>query len=239
LDSIPGADLDIVSAQRGLYDSKYAALYYPWMMIEDPFPDNPRNPGQVSVPPSGAVLGIIARTDITRGVFKAPANELVEGIEHLEFKLMKEQQDILNPQNINVVRDFREQLRGIRVWGARNVSSDPDWLYVNVRRLFNFIEHSIDIGTQPFVFEPNDQFLWQRVTRSISGFLKTVWRDGGLMGAKPEDAYFVHVGNDTMTPDDFANGRLIVEIGIAPVYPAEFVIFRIGQWVGGSSVSEG
>jgi phage tail sheath protein FI len=239
LDSIPGADLDIVSAQRGLYDSKYAALYYPWMMIEDPFPDNPRNPGQVSIPPSGAVLGIIARTDITRGVFKAPANELVEGIEDLEFKLMKEQQDILNPQNINVVRDFREQLRGIRVWGARNVSSDPDWLYVNVRRLFNFIEHSIDIGTQPFVFEPNDQFLWQRVTRSISGFLKTVWRDGGLMGAKPEDAYFVHVGNDTMTPDDLENGRLIVEVGIAPVYPAEFVIFRIGQWVGGSSVSEG
>ena len=110
---------------------------------------------------------------------------------------------------------------------------------MNVRRLFNFIEHSIDIGTQPFVFEPNDQFLWQRVTRSISGFLKTVWRDGGLMGAKPEDAYFVHVGNDTMTPDDLENGRLIVEVGIAPVYPAEFVIFRIGQWVGGSSVSEG
>jgi uncharacterized protein len=224
-----------VQTQRGLYDTKYAALYYPWLRIVDPFPDNPRVPGVVEIPPSGHVIGIYARSDIERGVHKAPANEVIRGIADLEFKLTKEEQDILNPRNIDVLRDFRDHNRGIRVWGARTLSSDPDWKYVNVRRLFIFVEHSIDNGTQWVVFEPNSEPLWERVRRAVSSFLNQVWRDGGLMGKTKEEAYFVKVDRTTMTQNDIDNGRLIVLVGIAPVKPAEFVIFRIGQKAGGGS----
>jgi len=228
-----------VQVQRGNYDTKYAALYYPWLAIPDPFPDNPQVQGNVLLPPSGHVMGIYARSDIERGVYKAPANEVIRGIADLEVKLMKEQQDILNPRNINVLRNFRENNRGLRVWGARTLSSDPDWKYVNVRRLFIFIENSIDRGTQWVVFEPNDEPLWQRVKRVITAFLTQVWRDGALMGQTKEEAFFVKCDRTTMTQNDIDNGRLIVQVGIAPVKPAEFVIFRIGQWAGGSSVDEG
>jgi uncharacterized protein len=233
------SNLATVQEQRGLYDSKYAAIYYPWLRIPDPFPENPRITSYVSIPPSGHTIGIYARSDIERGVYKAPANEVIRGIADLEVKLMKEQQDILNPRNINVLRNFREDNRGLRVWGARTLSSDPDWKYINVRRLFIFIERSIDRGTQWVVFEPNDEPLWQRVKRVISAFLTQVWRDGALMGQTPEQAFFVKCDRTTMTQNDIDNGRLIVEIGIAPVKPAEFVIFRIGQWAGGSSMEEG
>jgi phage tail sheath protein FI len=186
-------------------------------------------------------MGIYARTDIERGVHKAPANEVIRGIRDLEFKLTKEEQGILNPININVLRNFRDNYRGLRVWGARTLSSDPDWKYVNVRRLFNFIEHSIDRGTQWAVFEPNDEPTWARLRRTVTAFLRTVWRNGALQGRTPEEAFFVKCGlyEDTMTQDDIDNGRLIMLIGLAPVKPAEFVIFRIGQWAAGSEIEEG
>jgi uncharacterized protein len=235
IDSRENDKIAQVQEHRQNYDTKYAAFYYPWLEISDPFPDNPRTQGNVSIPPSGHMMGIYARSDIERGVFKAPANEVIRGIADLEVKLMKEHQDILNPRNINVLRNFREDNRGLRVWGARTLSSDPDWKYVNVRRLFIFIEKSIDQGTQWVVFEPNDEQLWARVKRVISAFLTQVWRDGALMGLKPEQAFFVKCDRTTMTQNDIDNGRLIVLIGIAPVKPAEFVIFRIGQWTGGAA----
>ena len=228
-----------VQVHRSNYDTKYAAIYYPWLAIPDPFPKNPQAQGNVFIPPAGHVMGIYARSDIERGVYKAPANEVIRGIADLEVKLMKEQQDILNPRNINVLRNFREDNRGLRVWGARTLSSDPDWKYINVRRLFIFIENSIDRGTQWVVFEPNDESLWQRVKRVITAFLTQVWRDGALMGRKAEEAFYVKCDRTTMTQNDIDNGRLIVKVGIAPVKPAEFVIFRIGQWTGGSSLEEG
>jgi hypothetical protein len=228
-----------VQEQRGFYDTKYAALYYPWLRIVDPFPDNRRFPGLVSIAPSGHVMGVYARSDIERGVHKAPANEVVRGIRDLELKLQKEEQDILNPRNINVLRNFRDNNRGLRVWGARTLSSDADWKYVNVRRLFIFIEHSIDKGTQWVVFEPNSYPLWERVKRVVSSFLTVVWREGALMGRTAEEAFYVKCDRTTMAQADIDNGRLIVEVGIAPVKPAEFVIFRIGQWTGGSELDEG
>jgi phage tail sheath protein FI len=213
--------------------SLYAAIYWPWIRVFDP-----RTQDTVLVPPSGHVLGIYARTDTTRGVHKAPANEDVRGIvtrdlpgnrTPLEFKVTKGQQDVLNPRNINVIRDFRADGRGIRVWGARTTATDPDWKYVNVRRLFIFLEESIDQGTQFVVFEPNYEATWAIVRRSISNFLTRVWRDGALAGTTPEEAFFVRCDRTTMTPDDIDNGRLICYIGVAPVKPAEFVIFRISQ----------
>jgi phage tail sheath protein FI len=245
LDSVPGtgpagAMLPDVLAQRQQYDSKYAALYYPWLRLRNPFPVNAAQPDEIAVPPSGHVLGICARTDVTRGVHKAPANEVIAGIIGLQRALTKGEHDILNPfpTNINVLRDFREQNRGLRVWGARVISSDPLWRYLNVRRLFNFVERSLELGTQSFVFEPNDVFLWARVRRTISDFLTGVWRSGALMGTTAEEAYFVKCDETTMTQNDLDNGRLIVVVGIAPVKPAEFVIIRIGQWQGGSAVEE-
>jgi len=227
-----------VQEQRGLYDSKYAGIYYPCLRIADPNPDNPRVPGEISIPPSGHVMGIYARSDIERGVHKAPANEVIRGISGLEVKLTKEEQDILNPRNINCLRDFQEMNRGRRVWGARTISSDPDWKYVNVRRLFIFVEHSIDRGTQFVVFEPNNEQLWERVRRVVSQFLNTVWRNGALMGRTPEEAFFVKADRTTMTQNDIDNGRLIIHVGVAPVKPAEFVIFRISQFTGGSESVE-
>jgi phage tail sheath protein FI len=162
----------------------------------------------------------------------APYDEIVRGILGLQRLLTKEQQDILNPYpvNINVIRDFRENNRGIRVFGGRVITSDPDWKYVNVRRLLIFIEASIDRGLQWVVFEPNAQPLWARVRRSISNFLTTVWRNGALEGTRPEEAFYVKCDETTMTQTDIDNGRLIVQIGVAPVKPAEFVIIRIGLW---------
>jgi phage tail sheath protein FI len=229
-------DMNDIQAQRNLYDSKYAAIYYPRILVSDPLSGH-----DIPLAPSGHVAGIFARTDIERGVHKAPANETIRSITGLESKLNKEEQDILNPYpvNINALRDFRSSERGFRVWGARVITSDPDWKYVNVRRLFIYIEESIDEGTQWVVFEPNDEPLWARVRRTVSAFLTSVWRDGALQGATPEEAFFVKCDRTTMSQDDIDNGRLIILVGIAPVKPAEFVIFRIGQWAGGSSIVEG
>jgi phage tail sheath protein FI len=212
-------------------DSKYAAFYYPWIEVFDPLK---KGPGQV--PPGGYMAGIYARSDQERGVHKAPANEVVRGATDVEFKITKGEQDILNPRGVNCIRAF--PARGIRVWGARTTSSDPLWKYINVRRLFLFLEESIDEGTQWVVFEPNDEKLWARVRQTITQFLTRVWKDGALMGTTPEEAFFVKCDRTTMTQDDIDNGRLIVVIGVAPVKPAEFVIFRIAQWPGGSAVTE-
>jgi uncharacterized protein len=229
------ADLAGIQAQRNQYDTKYAAIYYPRIVIEDLLTGT-----NLPLAPSGHIAGIYARSDDQRGVHKAPANEVIAGIVDLETIVNKGEQSILNPEpeNINVLRDFRHSGRGLRVWGARCITSDPDWKYINVRRLFIFIERSIDLGTQWAVFEPNDDRLWARVSQSVSAFLTRVWRDGALMGQKPEQAFFVKCDRTTMTQDDIDNGRLIMLVGIAPVKPAEFVIIRIGQWAGGSSVQE-
>ena len=143
--------------QRQQFDTKYAALYHPWLLIPDPYPVNLSQIADYPIPPSGHMVGIYARTDIERGVHKAPANEVVRGITGLQRILNKEQHDILNPYpvNINVIRDFRDNNRGIRVYGGRIITSDSDWKYVNVRRLLIFIEASIDRGLQWVVFEPN------------------------------------------------------------------------------------
>jgi phage tail sheath protein FI len=226
----PDDGLPDVQIQRQQFDTKYAALYYPWLMIPDPFPKNLAKIADFPVPPTGHVAGIYARTDIERGVHKAPANEVVRGILGLRRIINKGEQDILNafPVNINVIRDFRRDERSIRVWGGRVITSDTDWKYVNVRRLVIFIEKSLDRGLQWVVFEPNSEPLWARVRRTISDFLRVVWRNGALEGVKPEEAYFVKCDRTTMTQADIDNGRLIVVIGVAPVKPAEFVIIRIG-----------
>jgi hypothetical protein len=237
MDSIEKADLDGIQTQRNLYDSKYAALYYPWIRVFDPLSKKRTN-----VPPSGYMCGIYARSDTERGVHKAPANEVVRGSLGLEeFNgtkriITKGQQDILNPKGVNCIRAFPG--RGIRVWGARTISSDTLWKYVNVRRLFIFLEESIEESTQWVVFEPNDQKLWARVRQTINQFLTRVWKDGALFGSTPEEAFFVKCDETTMTQDDIDNGRLIIMIGVAPVKPAEFVIFRIAQWAGGSAATE-
>jgi phage tail sheath protein FI len=205
-------------------DTTYAAFYYPWVEVYDPL-----SRGPLLVPPSGHVTGIIARTDIERGVHKAPANEVVRGGRNLESPVTKANQDMLNPRGVNCFRDFRSNGRGIRLWGARTMSSDPLWKYINVRRLFLYIEESIDEGTQWVVFEPNDEPLWAQVRRTIATFLVGVWRSGALMGLTQEEAFFVKCDRTTMTQDDIDNGRLVCYIGVAPVKPAEFVIFRISQ----------
>lgn len=234
LDTVPEPHDTISDAQsqRGQFDTEYAALYYPWLSIPDPFPANLTDVHDYAIPPAGHVLGVYARTDIDRGVHKAPANEVVSGITGLRRSLNKAEQDILNPYpvNVNVIRDFRDNNRGIRVYGARVITSDPDWKYVNVRRLLIFIEASLDRGLQWVVFEPNSDPLWARVRRVIANFLTTVWRSGALEGTKPEEAFFVKCDRTTMTQTDIDNGRLIVVVGVAPVKPAEFVIVRIGLW---------
>jgi phage tail sheath protein FI len=233
LDPSEGATLAGIQSQRQLFDTHYAAIYYPRVKVYDPLSDS-----EILVPPSGHMAGIYAQTDDTRGVWKAPANVVINGIEDLEVKLTPGDQDVLNPfpKNINALRDFRDHNRGLRVYGARCATADDAWKYINVRRLFIFLEASLDQGTQWAVFEPNDQKLWGRLIQTVSAFLTTVWREGGLMGTKAEEAFFVRCGYDTMSQDDIDNGRLIMLVGIAPVFPAEFVIIRIGQWAGGSSV---
>ncbi|EFL38112.1 phage tail sheath family protein [Streptomyces griseoflavus] len=213
------------------YDSKYAALYYPWIKVFDPATGQTR-----TMPPSGHIAGIWARNDSERGVHKAPANEIVRGAVDLEMQITRGEQDLLNPVGVNCVRAFPG--RGIRVWGARTLSSDPAWRYLNVRRYFNYLEESILIGTQWVVFEPNDQHLWARIRRNISAFLVNEWRNGALFGSRAEEAYYVKCDEETNPPESVDLGRVVCEIGIAPVKPAEFVIFRLAQFSSGSGELE-
>jgi phage tail sheath protein FI len=239
LDSKKDANMTDIQAQKNdvVSERGYAALYYPWIKVPiETVENNKIKLIQEFIPSSGYIAGIYARSDTERGVHKAPANEIVRGALEIKLSITKGEQDILNPKGINCIRAFPG--RGIRVWGARTTSSDALWKYINVRRLFLYIEESIEEGTQWVVFEPNDEKLWGRVRATITEFLTRVWRDGALMGAKAEEAFFVKCDRTTMTQDDIDNGRLICIIGIAPVKPAEFVIFRIAQFPGGSSITE-
>jgi hypothetical protein len=203
-------------------DNKYAAIYFPWINIIDPVTSDKK-----SIPPSGHIAGIYARTDTERGVHKAPANESIRGVVSLQVNIDKSKQEILNNRGINVIRYFPG--RGILVWGARTISKDPIWKYVNVRRLSIFIEKSIKRSTQWAVFEPNNERLWSRIKAVLTQFLTIVWKDGALIGTTPEEGFFVKCDRTTMTQSDIDNGRLIVIVGIAPNKPAEFVIFKFTQ----------
>ena len=211
------------------YDSKYATLYYPWVKVFDPASGT-----NVFVPPSGHVAGIWARNDDSRGVHKAPANEVVRGAIALDVQLTKGEHDMLNPVGVNCVRAFPG--RGIRVWGARTLSSDPAWRYLNVRRLFNYLEESILNGTQWVVFEPNDDALWARIRRTISAFLVNEWRKGALFGLTPDEAFYVKCDRETNPAEAIDAGQVTCQIGVAPVKPAEFVVFQLAQFSGGTSL---
>ncbi|WP_432087166.1 phage tail sheath family protein [Streptomyces sp. bgisy095] len=213
------------------YDSRYAALYYPWIKSFDPATGQTR-----TVPPSGHMAGVWARNDAERGVHKAPANEIVRGAVDLELQITRGEQDLLNPVGVNCIRSFPG--RGIRVWGARTLASDPAWRYLNVRRYFNYLEESILVGTQWVVFEPNDHALWARIRRNISAFLVNEWRQGALFGQRAEDAFYVKCDEETNPPESIDLGRVVCEIGIAPVKPAEFVVFRLAQFQGGGGELE-
>ena len=203
-------------------NSQYAAFYNPWIRVYDPLTNTNK-----LIPPGAHVAGIYARSDTERGVHKAPANEVVRGVSELQFEISKGEQGTLNPRGVNCIRAFRG--RGIRVWGARTTASDPLWKYVNVRRLFIYLEESVDEATQWVVFEPNIPQLWARVRATLTVFLTRVWKDGALFGNTAEEAFFVKCDRTTMTDDDINNGRLICVIGVAPSRPAEFVIFRFAQ----------
>ncbi|OIV35252.1 phage tail protein [Mangrovactinospora gilvigrisea] len=209
------------------YDSRFATLYYPWVKAFDPSIGRTR-----LLPPSGHMAGIWSRNDSERGVHKAPANEVVRGAVDLELQITRGEQDLLNPIGVNCIRAFPG--RGIRVWGARTLASDPAWRYLNVRRYFNYLEESILLGTQWVVFEPNDQALWARIRRNISAFLVNEWRNGALFGATAEEAFYVKCDAETNPPESVDIGRVICEIGIAPVKPAEFVVFRMAQHSSGA-----
>jgi phage tail sheath protein FI len=215
-----GGSITSILTHRNLYDTSFAAYYQPWVTVVVD--------GQSRhLPAAGYLAGIYARVDNARGVWKAPANEAVLNVVGLKTNFTTGEQDLLNPRGVNLIRQF--DIGGIRVWGARTLSSDPDVKYINVRRTLIFLEASIDRGTQWVVFEPNAPETWVRLTDSVSAFLTTQWRSGALFGRKPEDAFFVRCDETTMTADDVLNGRLICEIGVAIVRPAEFVIFRIEQ----------
>ena len=215
-------ETDDIIAHRKLFDSANAAMYHPWLTVYDPL-----DKCEIALPPSGSIAGIYARNDSERGVHKAPANEVVRGCVGLDIQFSKGEQDILNTHGVNLIRTFPGQ--GIRVWGARTCRADSLWKYVNVCRLLIYVEESIKASTNWVVFEPNDEALWVRVQRSVEGFLNGVWRSGALAGSSPDEAFYVDVGRHTMTQDDIDNGRLICVIGVAPVKPAEFIIFRVVQ----------
>ncbi len=216
---------------RSMIDSTYAAMYHPWVQVFD------RSSNKAAyIPPSGAVMGVYSRTDISRGVHKAPANEVVM-CTGLSFNYTKEEQDILNPEGVNLIRSLPGQ--GIRIWGARTASSNTSFRYVNVRRLFIFVEESIKANTNWVVFEPNDATLWQRVSLTVSSFLDGLWRNGMLAGGSASESYFVEIGPSTMSRDDIMSGKLICNIGIAPSRPAEFVIFRVTQHTAEAGGGEG
>ncbi|MFD5110371.1 phage tail sheath family protein [Streptomyces cinereoruber] len=234
LDPLPNLNASQVREWRQEYsafDSKYAALYWPWVNVM-----NPAEKKAELIPPSGHIAGVWARNDDTRGVHKAPANEITRGVLNPALAVTKGEQAILNPLGVNCLRTFPGQ--GVRVWGARTLSSDPEWRYVNVRRLFNYVEKSILDGTNWVVFEPNTPRLWAGVSRTIEAFLTRVWRSGALFGRTPSEAFFVRCDDENNPPENRDAGILTIDIGIAPVKPAEFVVFRLSQYAQGSSLDE-
>jgi phage tail sheath protein FI len=231
IDAEQNSNINVLQPLVQYGSSKFAAVYFPWLKILHPLTGTP-----LLVPPGGFVTGIYARTDAEHGVWKAPANEVVRGASDVEFQIHHSDQDVLSSHNTNAIRMFPG--KGILVWGARTLTNDRDWTYVNVRRLFNLIEESIAKGTRWVVSEPNNESVWVEFRESIMEFLTQCWRDGALAGTKAEEAFFVKCDRSTMTQEDIDNGKVICVIGIAPLKPAEFVIFRIGQWSTGTDISE-
>ncbi|MFJ3902932.1 phage tail sheath family protein [Streptomyces sp. NPDC090025] len=232
LDTPPGLNAQQVRRWRqdeAGYDSRFATLYYPWVRVFDPAAGH-----NTTVPPSGHIAGVWARSDAERGVHKAPANEVIRGAVDLELRLSKGEQDLLNPIGVNCVRAFPG--RGIRIWGARTLSSDPAWRYLNVRRLFNYLEESILLGTQWVVFEPNDDRLWSSIRRNVTAFLTEEWRRGALFGRTAAEAFYVKCDRDNNPQESIDQGRVVCEIGVAPVKPAEFVVFRLAQFSDSTSL---
>ncbi|MFD3543340.1 phage tail sheath family protein [Streptomyces sp. NPDC058662] len=232
LDTPPGLSAQQVRTWRNDeagYDSRYATLYYPWVRVFDPAAGH-----NTTVPPSGHIAGVWARSDAERGVHKAPANEVIRGAVDLELRLSKGEQDLLNPIGVNCVRAFPG--RGIRIWGARTLSSDPAWRYLNVRRLFNYLEESILLGTQWVVFEPNDDRLWSSIRRNVTAFLTEEWRRGALFGRTAAEAFYVKCDRDNNPQESIDQGRVVCEIGVSPVKPAEFVVFRLAQFSDSTSL---
>ncbi len=227
-----GKKADEVKTGTGLRpkNTSYAAFYFPWLLIQAPLS---RKKKILAAPPSGFMAGIYARTDANRGVHKAPANESVNGALGLSYVVTSGEQGELNTRGINCIRSF--QTTGIKIWGARTLE-DGEWKYINVRRLFMMIEESISESTRWVVFEPNDESLWKSIIRDVSAFLTLLWRDGALQGSTPEQAFFVKCDAEINTQAVIDAGRLEIEIGIAPVKPAEFIVFKIGQWAGGTEV---
>jgi phage tail sheath protein FI len=228
LDAPPGMTPQQIRDWRSdvaMYDSAFAALYYPWIKVENPIGVN--GDAEVLIPPSGHIAGVWARTDETRGVWKAPANDTIRGCLDVGYNVTQNEQSILNPIGINCIRPFGT--RGIRIWGARTLASDSDWRYINVRRLFNMVEATIAEGTQWAVFEPNDVSLWEGIKRTLNAFLRGLWSAGALFGQSVDQAFYVKCDAETNPPESIDQGLLIVEVGIAPVKPAEFVVFRIAQ----------
>ena len=228
LDAPPGMTPQQIKEWRSdvaMYDSAFAALYYPWIKVANPIGTN--GDREMFVPPSGHIAGVWARTDESRGVWKAPANDTIRGCLDIERGITQNEQSLLNPIGINCIRPFGT--RGIRIWGARTLSSDTDWRYINVRRLFNMVESTIMEGTQYAVFEPNDVTLWEGVNRTLTGFLRGLWSAGALFGASADQAFYVKCDAETNPPESIDAGKLVVEVGLAPVKPAEFVVFRISQ----------
>ena len=231
IDAEQGSDIKSIEPREQYGNTKFAAFYYPWIKISDPLTGLSK-----LVPPGGYVAGIFARSDKDHGVHKAPSNEVVQGAIDLEFQISHFEQESLTSRSVNAIRSFPG--RGILVWGARMLSIENEWKYVNVRRLVMFIEESISKGTRWAVSEPNDEPLWVQVRATITEFLLQYWRGGALAGRKPEEAFFVKCDRTTMTQEDIDSGRLICLVGIAPLKPAEFVVFRIGQWSGGTEIKE-
>ncbi|MEM7154105.1 MAG: phage tail sheath subtilisin-like domain-containing protein [Myxococcota bacterium] len=229
LDPPEGQTLGEVRGVRASFDSRYAALYYPWLVVPNPdsAPGNRSRPAEIRVPPSGHICGVYARSDAERGVHKAPANEVLRGVTRFETNINMRQQEALNPEGINALRSFPG--RGNRIWGARLASSDPELKYVNVRRYLNYIAATLDRGTQWVVFEPNGELLWARVRSTVRDFLYNEWVGGALLGSTQDEAFSARCDRSIMTQNDLDNGRLVCEVGMAIVKPAEFVIFRIGQ----------
>jgi phage tail sheath protein FI len=235
LDIPKGKTPSQAAAYRNNFDSKSVAFYFPWINVPNPSgkPNDPSLAQSLTLPPSGFICGIYARCDIERGVFKAPANEVVRSAVGFERQLTSAEQEALNSAGVNCLRFFPG--RGYCVWGARTTSADPEWKYVNVRRYLIYLEQSIDQGTQWVTFEPDGEPLWASIRNIISNFLVSEWRNGGLLGQKSEEAFFVRCDRTTMTQDDINAGRVICLIGVAPIKPAEFVIFRIAQMTASKS----
>ena len=231
VDSPEGGDPISTKTFRELFDSSRGYYYFPRIKALDPLTKRVK-----VVPPSGHIAGVFARSDGGRGVHKAPSNEVVRGAVGLEYEVTDGEQEILNPAGVNCIRAFRG--RGIRIWGARTMSSDPSLTHIHKRRFLMFVEESIAESTQWIVHEPSDERLWGKIVRSVSAFLRRQWLEGALFGASEAEGYYVKCDAETNPPEVRAAFQVITEIGVNIVETAEFVIFRIAQWSGGGRISE-